>query len=423
MKPVFFTLVLLSSLARAQQAAGGVAEVTNPRVQEHRVGPEEALRRNQQEMAELQQDSFGFAHRTSQCSFEVVVTADGFVQSLEPEEVDPYCAPHLRDAEQILRDRVYKPWLIDGVPSKVRIVDWVNIYPPERRGPSVPFPARVDRGSLEFELERNGCFGSCPSYTVSVSGAGLVQFDGRELVAVPGHHSARVSGYAVTDLLARFRSADFLSALPEYKGNWTGKQTQQLTLKINGQTRTVIDYAGFDEGLPLAVKQLEDAIDNTAGTERWVKGNEGTVASLSSEHWNFAASTAENSALFRAAIQRNNTDLIAAFLRAKAPVVAAFDKAGPPLCEAGRVGNLALVKDMLQDVKQVPAPVMNRCLADAAESGRVELVQFWLDRGADAGAVANNGDTALKRDAQQDCKACAALIQDALNKKNGTGDQ
>ncbi len=271
MKPVFFTLVLLSGLAGAQPTSSVVHEIDDPRVREHRTKPEEALHRTQQEMDAPPKMTFRIRPGRN-CVFEVVVTAEGAVESFEPKNVSQFCAPHVQDAEAILRNRVYKPWLIDGLPSKVRIVDWVNIYPPERWGPPLPFPENVDRSSLEFELERTVCFGTCPSYTVSVSGDGMVRFDGRERVAVPGHQTAHISPEAVTDLLAKFRSADFLSAWPAYQELVTDSPTQKLTLRINGQTKTVTDYVGLSVGLPLAIEQLEDAIDIAAGTDRWVKG-------------------------------------------------------------------------------------------------------------------------------------------------------
>jgi hypothetical protein len=386
MKPILFALVLFSVSAGAQQNTDIIVEIKDPHIWEHRTVPEEALHRTQQEMHDLEKQRLGFAYRTSQCIFDVVVTANGFVESFQPQKVDQFCKPYLPQATAILHHRTYKPWMVAGVPAKVRIQDWVDIYPPERWGPPVPFPAKVDRSTLEFQLERTLCYGTCPSYTVSVGGDGTVRFYGREMVAIPGHHVAHVPPGVVTDLLDQFRAADFLSALPQYRGNWTDNPTQTLTLRINGQTKVVTDYVGLDVGLPLAIKQLEDSVDTVVRTERWVKGNDETMASLRAEHWDFAVPSAENSALYRKAIETNNTEMVDAFLRARAPVTAAFDKGTPPLCDASKAGNLQLVDEMLQNTKRVPSAVVSRCLIDAAQSGSLQLVQLWLDRGADVGA-------------------------------------
>jgi hypothetical protein len=90
----------------------------------------------------------------------------------------------------------------------------------------------------------------------------------------------------------------------------------------------------------------------------------------------------ENLALYRQAIDADASALIRAFLRARAPVFAASGKAAPPLCEASKMGNVALVNDMLESQKDLPAAVLNRCLADAAQSGNLPLVELWLDKSA-----------------------------------------
>jgi hypothetical protein len=127
--------------------------------------------------------------------------------------------------------------------------------------------------------------------------------------------------------------------------------------------------------LPLAIRNLETVVDNAAGTERSIKGNDETMASLQAEQWNFASQSADNLALYRKAIEANNTSLIEAFLHAKARVETAVDKVAPPLCEASRAGNLSLVNDMLQDAKDLPAALLNRCLADAVYLARQSRVQ------------------------------------------------
>jgi hypothetical protein len=380
---IFFTLTLLTGVSVAPETKNPPVEIQNSRVWEHRIGPEEAIHRSQQEMEELKRQRLGFAQHTGQCLFEIIVSANGAVESFELLKGSQPCEPHQREAEAILRSRKYQPWLVDGVPARVKIQDGVNIYPPERWGASVPFPEKVDRSTLEFQLERTRCYGSCPAYTVSIAGDGTVRYDGQAFVSIPGRHTAQISPAAVTELIHQFRAANFLSALPRYQSNWTDLPTQALSLHINGQIKTVVDYFGLDVGLPLAIHNLETAIDKAAGSERWIKGNDETMASLQAEHWNFAAESAENLALYRKAIDANNAPLIEAFLRAQAPVATAIDKAAPMLCEASRTGNLQLVNDMLRNPQTLSAGLLNRCLADAAQSGNLPLVELWLEKGAD----------------------------------------
>jgi hypothetical protein len=265
-------LLLPLGVSIAQETENPASEIKDSSVRIHRIGPEEALHRSQQEMNELlKQSRFTFGHQMGECLFEVVVSANGAVDSFRLMESSQFCEPHEPDAEAILRSRSYRPWRIDGIPARVKIQDWVIIYPPERWGAPVPFPETVDRSKLEFQLERTLCRGSCPSYTLSIAGDGTVRFDGRASVAIPGLHTAHISSEAVTELINQFRAANFLCALPAYKSDWTDNSTQTLSLHINGLVKTVVDYIGLDVGLPLAIHNLEAALDNAAGTERWIK--------------------------------------------------------------------------------------------------------------------------------------------------------
>ncbi len=196
---IFFTLTLLTGVSAAQEARNPPVEIKNSRVWEHRIGPEEAIHRSSQEMEELKHQPMGIAKQTGQRLFQVIVSENGAVESFELLQGSQPCEPHQQEAEAILRSRKYQPWLVDGIPARVKIQDGVNIYPPERWGASVPFPEKVDRSTLEFQLDRTRCFGSCPSYTVSIEGDGTVRFYGRALVAIPGHHAAHISPGAVTD--------------------------------------------------------------------------------------------------------------------------------------------------------------------------------------------------------------------------------
>jgi len=384
-RSIALVLLVLSGVANSQltKRSNEPAEIEHPNIWEHRIGPFKALHRSPDEMEALEKDSFRHVHRSGQCIFAVVVSADGTVESAQLLKSSSTCAPHQQEATEMLHSRSYRPWLVDGNPARVRIEDTVEIYPPERWGDPVEFPKEVDRKTLLIQLDRTLCYGTCHDYVVSITGDGSVSFDGRHEVLVPGHHTAKISTETVDQLLDMFRAANFLSALPQYRGNWTDNPTQTLTLRVNGQTKTVIDYVGTDVGLPLAIRNLENAIDDTAGTERWIKINQETMAALEAEHWNFSSASLDNLALYRKAIQSNNTSLIRAFLHAKTPPEATLDKSAPPICIASQAGNLKLVNEMLPLTETLPKPVTDRCLSDAAESGNLELMELWLAKGAD----------------------------------------
>jgi hypothetical protein len=276
---VFPSLLLwFSSLVTAQSSLPAPIEVKDPHLEEHRIGPIEVLHRSKQEMDASKSSDDPRLHLgdgAGYCMFEVIVSAAGFVESatLKPHaSVEGPCSPHKQEAESIVRARHYEPWLVDGRSERVEIEDYVSVLPPERWGPQVAFPEKIDRSTLVFTLERTCCYGSCPAYRVSIDGDGTVNYDGISSVGLTGHYKAHIDSSVVDSLIDRFREAKFLSALPSYNGNWTDNPTQTLTLSINGHTKKVVDYVGVDAGLPWAVRELENAIDQAADTSRWVKG-------------------------------------------------------------------------------------------------------------------------------------------------------
>lgn len=129
-----------------------------------------------------------------------------------------------------------------------------------------------DWNSLQITLERGVCFGACPDYTVTVHGDGRVVFEGRRFVAKEGRQEATISRNAVRALYAKFRAADFYALKDEYRAQVTDLPTYVVTLSVDGRTKRVLDYGGEMMGMPKPVTELQDAIDETAGTRQWVKG-------------------------------------------------------------------------------------------------------------------------------------------------------
>ncbi len=146
--------------------------------------------------------------------------------------------------------------------------------PPGLPCPSGPAPAMAfpsTRGKpVVISLERTACFGRCPIYRVEIRGDGLVSYEGVRFVAVTGKRYRRISPAAVSRLVAQFRAADFYSLQDSYRANVTDLPSKIVTISIGGRTKRVLDYAGRNVGMPVAVNDIEEAIDRTAGTSAWV---------------------------------------------------------------------------------------------------------------------------------------------------------
>jgi len=123
---------------------------------------------------------------------------------------------------------------------------------------------------VEIRLSRGPCYGTCPVYTVTLTGEGQVRYEGRQFVNVVGERTATIPREDVARLVARFDEIGFDRLQDAYRGQMTDLPTYTVSLIRNGQTKTVVDYAGTSVGMPQAVRDLEAEIDRVAGTAQWV---------------------------------------------------------------------------------------------------------------------------------------------------------
>lgn len=237
----------------------------------------------------------------------VTVGVDGKVVSAKAtdnsDKVDP--RPGLAAAEQW----TFRPQTVDGHP--VQAVGTISIaYRPPEKAPdrSVPFPT-APPNNVEIKLERSACFGTCPDYGVIIRGDGSIRFFDRNPNDPPsdadvhlgfmgrnilwsGIHETTVDPAAVTALVDRFRAAHFMGMQSSYEASVTDNPTYRLTLKVGSTTKEGTDYVGAAVGMPASITALEDAVDRVAETDRWVRGNAGTIALLKAEGFDFRSKQA-----------------------------------------------------------------------------------------------------------------------------------
>ncbi len=115
--------------------------------------------------------------------------------------------------------------------------------------------------------------GRCPIYRVTITGDGQVSYDGQRFVAVTGHRTRAIAPAEVEALARAFERAGFFSLKDGYRAHVTDLPAYRLTLSADGRTKTVTDYGGRMIGMPQAVSDLEQRVDDTAGTQMWVKPN------------------------------------------------------------------------------------------------------------------------------------------------------
>ena len=187
------------------------------------------------------------------------------------------------------------------------------------------FPAIVDWNSLSIGLERFSCFyHKCPAYSVTISGDGTVSYSGRSSVALTGTHVRHIPPAAVHKLFDDFAKAEFFWTLDRYNGGVTEQATYVVTLAFDGHKKSVVDYLGKTIGMPAEITALEEAIDATAGTKRWLEPVDDLFTILKSENWDFSATDDENTGLLATAVERGDRALVGKLLTAGVPANTRF---------------------------------------------------------------------------------------------------
>jgi uncharacterized protein DUF6438 len=130
----------------------------------------------------------------------------------------------------------------------------------------------ADLKSLSLVLERIGCFGTCPAYTLTIHGDGNVEYIGKSNVKLKGTHKSQIETSVIRNLMSEFARSKFLT-LPEYSEEkctgqiCTDMPTAITELQMKGVTHGVRHYYGC-RAAPKALFELESAIDKAANSEQ-----------------------------------------------------------------------------------------------------------------------------------------------------------
>lgn len=253
---------------------------------------------------------------------------------------------------------------------------------------------------VRIVLERTGCFGTCPSYRVELRGTGEVLFKGEGFVTFPGDHQTRISPQVIECLLQDFRLADFWSLDPEYVANVTDLPTQKISLTVGGKTKVLTDYFGQSVGMPAAVTALEEAIDQAAGTDTWIKGNDRTISALEAEHFDFHSRGAAD--LLATAAQDAPDAVVYALLDHGAPLdgLTREEDIGPRMSAveaAAMNGRLELVRRFIAAgaFSKGGKALISATLRASVASQRADMVAEILRYRPDVNSTDKHGDTAL----------------------------
>ncbi len=244
------------------------------------------------------------------------VDPGGFVTAVRPAGSSRVSQSELETQARLLH---YIPFQRNGHPAEAWVQEYFRLRVAERLpARQVTFPTVSPSTPLLIELSRSGCYGSCPGYKVTVDENGRVTFTGKSFVSIPGTQHGQITPGQVRTLLDRFRAADFFSLDPEYVAAVTDNPTYRLKLTLGGNTMEVTDYVGAWVGMPRAVAQLEDAIDQITDSARWVRSSPATVVAM--QQAGIAAGSLEGTRILQAAVSAGDVVTARALLQAGTPV-------------------------------------------------------------------------------------------------------
>lgn len=257
-------------------------------------------------------------------TFWVHVDAEGRVLEVRDFETDSsfhfaYGTDALIEAVQKI---IYRPFLREGVATEAWVQDQVEVgaEPARASAPSrgATFPRPAEPSGFSMQLSRSGCYGTCPSYSVAIHGDGKVGFHGKHYVAIPGDYQARITPEAASQLLERFRAAGFFQLKDTYRAGVTDNPTYCLELVIGAKKKTIVDYVGTWVGMPESITELENAVDEAAGTDRWVTTGPGTLAVM--QETGIASNSEKAGEILVYAVKEGKAEAVRSLLIAGAPV-------------------------------------------------------------------------------------------------------
>jgi hypothetical protein len=145
-------------------------------------------------------------------------------------------------------------------------------------------PFKYPLNDLTIRLERKGCYGRCPIYSVEIHGDGRVVYEGRRFVGVTGRREGKIAQDQVVELLNHIYHIRFFDMRDEYSTRPDGVivengevqetviissdlESKVISVKVGDYEKSVVDY----DGSPPELVALSPRIDQIADTAKWTK--------------------------------------------------------------------------------------------------------------------------------------------------------
>jgi len=139
----------------------------------------------------------------------------------------------------------------------------------QKRPTKRPSQAEEEDDEVIITLERTICFGSCPAYSLMIFSDGRVMYQGNSYVRVQGKKKYNIAKQKVKHLIDEFHKEDYFNLKDTYEPIATDGPCCITFISINGHTKRVAHWPL--SMAPRSLDELEEKIDETAGTAKFVK--------------------------------------------------------------------------------------------------------------------------------------------------------
>src|SRR5215472_19208649 len=132
-----------------------------------------------------------------------------------------------------------------------------------------------DLKSVTIRMERKGCLGECPEYTIVINGDGKVEYEGRHNVKVKGTRQGKADRETIKWLIGVLAHAKFMEVADDYSANdchcrrfCTDMPSAVSEVSVGSASHRVWHYYGCTCA-PESLSDVEAAIDAAAKSRRW----------------------------------------------------------------------------------------------------------------------------------------------------------
>lgn len=276
-------------------------------------------------------------------------------------------------------------------------------------------------GDDALVLEREGCYGFCPSYTITVFKDGRVVWRGKEYVRVKGKAHSRISKSIAAKLFEDAHTADFFQLQDTYSGNCaTDGPDENIVLRENGRLKRINTYCAA----PSELYRLEDAIDEATNSVAWIFIEGPTLEKLLTSRSLTMLKDGAN--YMNGAIDWDRGDVVRVLAKHGFRVDGHELNGENYLMTAVRDGKYEAAKALLEaganptlrDERTQETPAINAGFREA------RIVKLFLDRNVPLDDTDQNGRTMLMNAASQGHVDAVRLIVEAganVNARNAQG--